>query len=81
MTVADINVSQREIYDTLTGARTAEQIRGQGTWVHVAVAAEAHVRATNAAGAGGQRIIVSSDNFFYQDLRKLFIPLLSLFKS
>jgi hypothetical protein len=49
--------------------------------VHVAVAAEAHVRATNAAGAGGQRIIVSSDNFFYQDFRKLFIPLLNFIQK
>ena len=73
-TVKDINSSQREIYDTLSGARTAEQIRGQGTWVHVAVAAESHVRATHAANAGGERIIVSAGNFFYQDLRKLHIP-------
>ena len=73
-TVADINTSQREIYDTLSGARTGEQLRGQGTWVHVAVVAEAHVRATHAASAGGERIIVSSGIFYYQELRKLFIP-------
>ncbi len=42
-------------------------------WVHVAVAAEAHVRATFTAAAGGQRIIVRSGPFFYQDLRKLHI--------
>jgi nucleoside-diphosphate-sugar epimerase len=73
-TVKDINSSQREIYDTLSGARTAEQLRGQGTWVHVAVAAESHVRATHASNAGGERIIVSAGNFFYQDFRKLHIP-------
>ena len=75
-TVEDINTSQREIYDTLSGARTGAQLRNQGNWVHVAVAAEAHVRATHAAAAGGQRIIVKSGPFFYQDLRKLYIPLL-----
>jgi nucleoside-diphosphate-sugar epimerase len=66
-TVDDINTSQREIYDTLTGARTGEQLRGQGNWVHVGIAAEAHVRATHAAAAGGERIIVRSGYFFYQD--------------
>jgi hypothetical protein len=39
----------------------------------VAVAAEAHVRATRAAAAGGQRIIVASGSFFYQDLREFYI--------
>jgi nucleoside-diphosphate-sugar epimerase len=73
--IDDINTSQREIYDTLTGARTGEQLRGQGNYVHVSVAAEAHVRATHAAEAGGERIIVRSGYFFYQDFRKyLFIP-------
>ena len=75
-TVDDINTSQREIYDTLTGARTA-QLQGQGNWVHVAVASEAHVRATHAVAAGGHRIIVRSGPFFYQDLRKFHIPFLS----
>jgi nucleoside-diphosphate-sugar epimerase len=70
-TVDDINTSQREIYDTLSGARTGAQLRNQGNWVHVAVAAEAHVRATHAAAAGGQRIIVKSGPFFYQDLLDL----------
>ncbi|KAF8493052.1 D-lactaldehyde dehydrogenase [Russula emetica] len=69
-TVNDMNHSQREIYDTLSGARTSTsvQLRGQGNWVHIAVAAEAHVRATHAVAAGGQRIIVKSGTFFYQDL-------------
>jgi nucleoside-diphosphate-sugar epimerase len=65
--VDDINTSQRQIYDTLTGARTGEQLRGQSNYVYVSVAAEAHVRATHAAAAGGERIIVSSGYFFYQD--------------
>ena len=69
----DINTSQRAIYDTLSGARTGEQLRGQGNWVNVAVIAEAHVRATNAAAAGGQRILVTSGTFFYQELRKSYI--------
>jgi hypothetical protein len=77
-TVDDINTSQREIYDTLSGARNASaQLRGQGNWVHVTVAAEAHVRATHAVAAGGNRIIVRSGPFFYQDLRKFHIPFLS----
>lgn len=77
-TVDDINTSQREIYDTLSGARTSSaQLRGQGNWVHVAVAAEAHVRATHAAAAGGNRIIVRSGPFFYQDIRKFHIPFVS----
>ncbi|KAH9044030.1 hypothetical protein EDB84DRAFT_1638233 [Lactarius hengduanensis] len=67
-TIDDINTSQREIYDTLTGARTGAQLRGQGNWVHVSVAADAHLRATQAAAAGGERIIVRSGYFFYQDL-------------
>ena len=69
-TVDDINTSQREIYDTLSGARTSAQLAGQGNWVHVAVAAEAHVRATHVPAAGGHRIIVRSGPFFYQDIRK-----------
>ena len=69
-TINDINTSQREIYDTLAGARTGEQLQGQGNWVHVRVAAEAHVRATHAAAAGGERIIVRSGYFFFQDFRK-----------
>ncbi|KAI9509130.1 D-lactaldehyde dehydrogenase [Russula earlei] len=67
-TIDDINTSQREIYDTLTGARTGERLQNQGNWVHVAVAAEAHVRAAHAVRAGGQRIIVRSGPFFYQDI-------------
>ncbi|KAF8468039.1 D-lactaldehyde dehydrogenase [Russula ochroleuca] len=67
-TVDDINTSQREIYDTLTGARTSAQLQAQGNWVHVSVASVAHVRATHAVGAGGQRIIVQSGPFFFQDL-------------
>ena len=44
--------------------------------MHVAVAAEAYVRATQAAAAGGQRIIVKSGPFFYQDLREFyFVPI------
>ena len=39
--------------------------------MHVAVAAEAHVRATHAVAAGGERIIVRSGSFFFQDFRKL----------
>ena len=70
-TVDDINTSQREVYDILSGARTGEKLRGQENWVHVAVAAEAHVRATHAVAAGGERIIVRSGPFYYQDLRKL----------
>jgi len=66
--VEDINTSQREIYDTLSGARTGAQLKDQGTWVHVAVVAEAHVRATHAVAAGGHRIIVTSGPFYYQDL-------------
>jgi hypothetical protein len=43
----------------------------------VAVAAEAYLRATHAVVAGGQRIIVKSGPFFYQDLRESHIPFLS----
>jgi hypothetical protein len=42
--------------------------------VHVAVAAEAHVRATHTTAACGQRITVKSGHLFYQDLRKSYIP-------
>ncbi|KAI0245425.1 D-lactaldehyde dehydrogenase, partial [Lactifluus subvellereus] len=67
-TVDDINTSHREIYDTLSGARTGAQLRNQGNWVHLGVAAEAHVRATHAAAAGDERIIIRSGLFFYQDI-------------
>lgn len=67
-TVNDINTSQREVYDTLTGALTGARLQNQSSWVHVAVTAEAHVRATHAAAAGGQRIILNSGPFFYQDI-------------
>ncbi|KAI0262311.1 D-lactaldehyde dehydrogenase [Gloeopeniophorella convolvens] len=69
-TVDDINTSQRELYDTLSGARTGAQLWAQGNWVHVDVVAEAHVRSTHVAAAGGQRIIVRSGLFFYQDIRE-----------
>ena len=42
----------------------------------VAVIAEAHVRATHAAAAGGQRILVLSGTFFYQEIRKLYTTFL-----
>ncbi|KAI9458401.1 D-lactaldehyde dehydrogenase [Lactarius psammicola] len=78
-TIDEINTSQREIYDTLSGARTGEQLRGQGDWVHVSIAADAHVRAAHATAAGGERIIVRSGYFFYQDIRKsplfIYLPL------
>jgi hypothetical protein len=72
-TVDDINTSQRELYDILSGAGTSAQLRGQGNWVNVAVVSEAHVRAIHAAAAGGHRIIVRSGPFFFQDLRKFLI--------
>ena len=56
-TVDDINTSQRVIYDTLSGAQTGAQLRGQGNRVHVTVAAEGHVCATHAVAAGGHRQI------------------------
>jgi len=73
LTVDDINTSQREIYDVLSGVRTSEQLLDQGNWVHVAVAAEAHVRATHAVAVSGHRIIIRSGAFFYQDFRKFHI--------
>jgi hypothetical protein len=76
----DINTSQREIYDTLTGARTGAQLQRQGTWVNVAVVAEAHVRATHAVAAGGQRIVTSGP-FFYQDFRMSYIPFVSFIRE
>ncbi|KAH9034606.1 hypothetical protein EDB85DRAFT_995454 [Lactarius pseudohatsudake] len=66
-TANDINTSQKELYDTLAGARTGAQLRGEGNWVHVSLAADAHVRATHVAAAGGERIIVRSGYFFHQD--------------
>jgi hypothetical protein len=42
----------------------------------VAVVAEAHVRATHSAAAGGERIIVTSGPFFYQDICKFYISFL-----
>jgi len=66
--VDDMNTSQREVYDALTGAMTSEKLQSQSVWVHVAVTAEAHVRATHTAAAGGQRIILNSSAFYYQDL-------------
>ena len=78
-TVDDINTSQREIYDTLSGARTGEQLRNQANWVHVAVVAEAHVRATHSAAAGGERIIVRSGIFFYQEICKLYTSFYSTY--
>jgi hypothetical protein len=58
LTVGDFNTSQCEIYDTLFGARTSAsaQLRGQGNWVHVAIAAEAHVRATHAVAASSNQV-------------------------
>ena len=76
-TVDDINTSHRDTYDVLSGARVDAQLRSRGNWVHVAVAAEAHVRATQSASAGGQRIIVKSGPLLYQDLRKFYTPFLS----
>ncbi|KAI0286184.1 hypothetical protein BC826DRAFT_1093568 [Russula brevipes] len=47
-TIDDINTSQRQVYDTLSGTRTGEQLKEQSNWVHVSVVAQAHVRATHA---------------------------------
>lgn len=71
-----MNTSQREVYDTLTGALTGARLQSQSNWVHVAVTAEAHVRATHTVAAGGQRNILNSGPFVYQDLRKSYYPLL-----
>ena len=49
--------------------------------MHVAVASEAHVRATHTAAAGGQRIIVKSGPFFYQDLRKSYLSFIRLVRK
>jgi len=68
-----MNTSQRAVYDTLIGARAGDRLTFQANWVHVAVAAEAHMRAANAVGAGGQRIIVRSGPFTFQHIRKLYI--------
>ena len=77
-TVDDINTSQRELYDTLCGARTSSaQLQAQGNWVYVAVVAEAHMRATHAVAAGGHRIIIRSGPFVFQDIRKFHILFLS----
>lgn len=62
------------MYDTLTGRRTSAQLQTQINWVHVTVAAEAHVRATYKAAAGGERIIVRCGPLFDQDIREPFIP-------
>jgi len=75
-TVDDINTSQRVVYDALSGARTGAQLRGQDNWVHVAVVAEAHVRATHAVAVGGERIILRSGPYFVQDFRKLSISVI-----
>ena len=75
-TVDDINTSQRQIYNALSGTRTGEQLKEQSNWVHVSVVAQAHVRATHAEAAGGERIIIKSGPFYFQELRK---PVLFLF--
>jgi len=41
-------------------------LKGQGNWMRMLVAVEAHVLATKVAAAGGERIIVCSGYFFYQ---------------
>ena len=63
LTIDDINTSQRELYDILSGARTGTQLQSQGNWVHVAVVAEVHVRVTHAVAAGGQCITIKSGSF------------------
>jgi hypothetical protein len=78
-TVDDINTSQREVYDTLAGARTGARLRSQGNWVHVAVAAEAHVRATSVAAAGGERFLFASGVFIWQDLCEFYISFYSTY--
>ncbi|KAI0245430.1 hypothetical protein BJV78DRAFT_390093 [Lactifluus subvellereus] len=72
-TIDDVNTSQREIYDTFSGARTSAELQNQANWVHMGVAAEAYVRATYAAPAGGERIIIRAGLFFYQDICELYI--------
>jgi len=66
-TADDIRTSQRLLYGTLTGALTGERLKDQSNWVHVSVAAQAHVRATHAEAAGGERIIVRSGPFYFQE--------------
>ncbi|KAI0261967.1 hypothetical protein BC834DRAFT_972371 [Gloeopeniophorella convolvens] len=66
--VDDINASQRQVYDTLFGAKTGPQLVEHGSWVGVADCAEAHVRATYTPAAGGERIITRKGSFYFQDI-------------
>ncbi|KAI0262296.1 NAD(P)-binding protein [Gloeopeniophorella convolvens] len=66
--VDDINASQRQVYDTLFGAKTGPQLVEHGSWVEVTDCAEAHVRATYTPAAGGERIITRKGSFYFQDI-------------
>ncbi|KAI0289784.1 D-lactaldehyde dehydrogenase [Multifurca ochricompacta] len=67
-TIDDINTSQRQVYDTLIGKKSSAELQWWGSWCHVALTAEAHVRATYTGRAGGERIIIRSGHFFFQDI-------------
>ena len=64
----------------LTKTKTPEQLAGvQGGWVDVRDVAEGHVRALEVPEAGGQRFILSSGMFVWQDWCKLLSGAFKLF--
>ncbi|KAI0059358.1 NAD-P-binding protein [Artomyces pyxidatus] len=64
-----LNTSQSQILTTLSGKRTdKKELTEQGNWVDVRTVADAHVAAVQKAEAGGERIIVSTGTFVWQDI-------------
>jgi len=69
--VKALNESLSQLYDSIFNKdKTAEDLKGTSAWVDVRDLGEAHVRALRMAEAGGERIIVSSGSYVWQDWGK-----------
>ncbi|KZV66765.1 NAD-P-binding protein [Peniophora sp. CONT] len=67
--LSNLNTSMVDLYNTITGKKTAEVLTGPGNaYVDVRDVARAHVLAIQKDDAGGQRIIVSAGSHFWQEL-------------
>ena len=64
-----LNTSVKDFYFSIVKhSKTPEQLAAfQGSWVDVRDLADAHVKAIEVPNAGGQRFIISSGNFIWQD--------------
>ena len=64
-----LNTSAKDWYDTIIKqSKTPQQVTAfQGSWIDVRDVALAHILSLEKPSAGGQRFIITSGNFVWQD--------------